>query len=68
MVLQAHHEVIASALAEIKQQIGRTRKGRGGKDGREPRAIAWVSFDITRPSPRLELNGRTSRARGAPSL
>jgi hypothetical protein len=32
-------------MGEIAAQIGRARKGKGGRDGSEPGTIGWVSFD-----------------------
>jgi hypothetical protein len=63
IIQQAHHDAINSVMAEIEIQIGRARKGDGGKDGWDPGSIAWVSFDhyTARPTveiPRTDAEGR----------
>ena len=45
MIHQAHHDAIGSVMKDIEAQLGRARKGDGGKDGWEPGSIGWVSFD-----------------------
>lgn len=42
---QAHSDAIESVMQTIEREIGRARKGKGGKDGHEPGAIGWMSFD-----------------------
>lgn len=41
---QAHTDAIESVMQTIEKEIGRARKGKGGKDGYEPGSIGWVSF------------------------
>jgi hypothetical protein len=41
----AHRDAVDAVMREIERQIGRARKGQGGRDGSEPGAIGWVSFD-----------------------
>lgn len=45
MIHQAHRDAIDSVMANVEGEIGRARKGKGGKDGYEPGATGWVSFD-----------------------
>ena len=45
MIHQAHRDAIDSVMVEIERHLGRARKGKGGRDGAEPGAIGWVSFD-----------------------
>ncbi len=45
IIHQAHRDAIDSVMAEIERHLGRARKGKGGRDGAEPGAIGWVSFD-----------------------
>ncbi len=45
MMHQAHTDAIESVLHIIEKQIGRARKGDGGKDGYEAGSVGWVSFD-----------------------
>jgi TrwC relaxase/AAA domain len=68
MILQAHHDAIASVMAEIERQIGRARKGDGGKDGWEPGAIAWVSFDHYTARPTVGIERADEQGRGYTEL
>ena len=68
MVLQAHHDAIASVMVEIERQIGRARKGRGGKDGWEPGSIAWVSFDHYTARPTVGIERTDEQGRGYTEL
>jgi len=45
IIRQAHRDAVDSVMVEIERQIGRARKGQGGRDGWEPGTIGWVSFD-----------------------
>jgi hypothetical protein len=64
IIRQAHRDAIDSVMAEIQVQLGRARKGDGGKDGWEPGSIAWVSFDhyTARPTVGIERTDREGRA------
>lgn len=42
---QAHTDAIESVMQTVEKEIGRARKGKGGKDGFEPGSIGWVTFD-----------------------
>ncbi len=55
MILQAHHDAIDSTMIEVERQLGRARKGQGGKDGFEPGVIGWVSFDHYAARPTVEV-------------
>jgi hypothetical protein len=45
MIRQAHRDAIESVMADVEQNIGRARRGQGGKTGWDSGAIGWVSFD-----------------------
>jgi hypothetical protein len=45
IIHQAHTDAIASVMQDVEAQLGRARKGDGGKDGWEAGSIGWVSFD-----------------------
>ncbi|UEM08137.1 relaxase domain-containing protein (plasmid) [Skermanella rosea] len=45
MIAQAHRDAVDSAMRYIETEIGRARKGDGGKHGAEPGHIGWVTFD-----------------------
>ena len=45
IIHQAHRDAIDSVMTEIEHQIGRARKGKGGRDGWDHGSIGWVSFD-----------------------
>ena len=55
MIHQAHHDAIGSVMKDIEAQLGRARKGDGGKDGWEPGSIGWVSFDHYTARPTVEV-------------
>ena len=55
MIHQAHRDAIGSVMQEIEQQIGKARKGDGGKDGHDQGSIAWVSFDHFTARPTVEV-------------
>lgn len=52
---QAHTDAIDDVLRTIEKQIGRARKGKGGKDGFEPGSIGWASFDHYAARPTVEI-------------
>jgi hypothetical protein len=64
MIHQAHRDAIDSVMAEIENQIGRARKGKGGRGGWEPGSIGWVSFDhyTSRPTVAVVREDREGRA------
>jgi hypothetical protein len=55
MIHQAHHDAIGSVMQDIEGQLGRARKGKAGKEGWEPGAIGWVSFDHYTARPTVEV-------------
>lgn len=55
MLHQAHTDAVESVLRIIEKEIGRARKGDGGKDGFEPGEIAWVSFEHYAARPTVEI-------------
>ncbi|WP_239015922.1 MobF family relaxase [Novacetimonas hansenii] len=55
IILQAHHDAIASTMQEVEKVIGRARKGDAGKDGWDPASIGWVSFDHYTARPTVEI-------------
>ena len=55
MLHQAHKDAIDSVLREVQSEIGRARKGKGGRDGYQPGEIGWVSFDHYAARPTVEV-------------
>ncbi len=55
IIHQAHTDAIASVMQDVEAQLGRARKGDGGKDGWEPGSIGWVSFDHYTARPTVEV-------------
>ena len=55
MIHQAHQDAIASVMQDIEAQLGRARRGDGGKAGWEPGSIGWVSFDHYTARPTVEV-------------
>ncbi|MCB8883940.1 relaxase domain-containing protein [Acidisoma cellulosilytica] len=64
MLHQAHTDAIESVMQTIEKEIGRARKGDGGKDGYEPGAIGWVSFQhyAARPTVSVVTQDETGQA------
>jgi hypothetical protein len=65
---QAHSDAIESVMEIIERDIGRARKGKGGKDGYEPGAIGWVSFDHYAARPTVAVVTRDADGRAATEL
>ncbi|MDD2794633.1 MobF family relaxase [Acidocella sp.] len=65
---QAHADAIESVMGTIEQEIGRARKGKGGKDGHEPGAIGWVSFDHYAARPTVAVITKDEDGRDATEL
>ena len=61
MIHQAHTDAIASVMQDVEAQLGRARKGDGGKNGWEPGAVGWVCFDHYTARPTVEVV-KTDRA------
>lgn len=55
IIRQAHRDAIENAMEEVERLIGRARKGHGGRNGWDPGAIAWVSFDHYAARPTVEV-------------
>jgi hypothetical protein len=61
MLHQAHRDAVESVMRTIENEIGRARKGDGGKNGFEPGAVAWVSFDHYAARPTVEVVRRDAQ-------
>jgi hypothetical protein len=55
MLHQAHSDAIAQVMNTVEAEIGRARKGKGGRDGFEPGSIGWVTFDHYAARPTVEV-------------
>ena len=55
IIRQAHRDAIDSTMEEVERLIGRARKGHSGRNGWDPGAIAWVSFDHYAARPTVEV-------------
>ena len=55
IIRQAHRDAIANTMEEVERLIGRARKGLGGRNGWDPGAIGWVSFDHYAARPTVEV-------------
>jgi hypothetical protein len=64
IIFQAHREAAHAAMLHLEQEIGRARKGGGGRDGYDPGHIGWVAFDhyTARPTIALAVDGETTLA------
>ena len=65
---QAHSDAIESVMGIVETEIGRARKGKGGKDGYESGAIGWVSFDHYAARPTVAVITRDEDGREATEL
>jgi stage V sporulation protein SpoVS len=54
-IVQAHRDAVQSAMAYVSEQLGRARKGNGGKDGWEPGHVGWAQFTHYTSRPTLEI-------------
>ena len=63
LIAQAHKDAVASALTYVETEIGRARKGKGGRDGYDAGHIGWISFDHYASRPTVEV-ARTDTATG----
>jgi TrwC relaxase len=68
MLHQAHSDAIDSVMRTIEKEIGRARKGKGGKDGYEPGSIGWVSFDHYAARPTVAVVTRDADGREGTEL
>ncbi len=55
LIAQAHCEAVHQAMLTVAETIGQARMGQGGKDGAEPGAIGWITFDHYAARPTLEI-------------
>jgi molybdopterin-guanine dinucleotide biosynthesis protein len=55
IIHQAHSDAIDSVMRAVEFEIGRARKGHDGRDGYDPGAIGWVSFDHYTARPTVEI-------------
>ncbi len=44
-IMQAHRDAVESAMKYVSAELGRARKGAGGRNGAEAGPVAWVKFD-----------------------
>lgn len=68
MLHQAHTDAVESVLRIIEKEIGRARKGDGGKGGFEPGEIAWVSFEHYAARPTAEIVRQDEAGRSVTDL
>jgi TrwC relaxase/AAA domain len=68
MLHQAHTDAIESVMQTIEKEIGRARKGDGGKDGYEPGSIGWVSFQHYAARPTVAVVTRDATGQEATEL
>jgi TrwC relaxase/AAA domain len=54
-IAQAHREAVHKTMLLVAETIGRARIGQGGRNGAEPGAIGWISFDHYAARPTLEI-------------
>ncbi len=54
-IVQAHRDAVQSAMAYVSEQLGRARRGNGGKDGWEPGHVGWAQFTHHTSRPTLEI-------------
>jgi hypothetical protein len=55
IIQQAHRDAVATSMAYLETHLGFTTKGKGGRDGVEPGATAWVSCDHYTSRPTAEI-------------
>jgi conjugative relaxase-like TrwC/TraI family protein len=54
-IMQAHRDAVEAAMKYVSVELGRARKGAGGRHGAEPGHVAWVKFDHYTSRPTLEV-------------
>lgn len=59
-VAQAHRDAVERAMQYIASELGRARKGAGGRDGSDSGHIGWVAFDHYASRPTVEIARRGS--------
>jgi hypothetical protein len=65
LIASAHKEAVASVMLHVEAEIGRARKGKGGRDGYDAGALAWVSFGHYTSRPTVEI-ARSDPVTGEP--
>ena len=55
VILQAHRDSVATAMAYVEAHLGFARKGKNGRDGVEPGVTAWVVCDHYTSRPTAEI-------------
>ncbi|HTU54094.1 MAG TPA: MobF family relaxase [Acetobacteraceae bacterium] len=65
---QAHTDAIESVMQTVEKEIGRARKGKGGKDGFEPGSIGWVTFDHYAARPTVAVVAQDAEGNAATEL
>ncbi|HUZ62959.1 MAG TPA: MobF family relaxase [Acetobacteraceae bacterium] len=54
-IAQAHRDAVASAMSYLAAELGRARKGNGGRDGWESGHVGWAQFMHYTSRPTLEI-------------
>jgi hypothetical protein len=55
LIASAHKEAVISVMKHLEGEIGRARKGKGGRDGYDAGAIAWIAFDHYTSRPTVQI-------------
>lgn len=55
IIAQAHRDAVDRAMRHVETEIGRARRGKAGRAGYEPGAIAWVGFEHYTSRPTVEI-------------
>ncbi|HVC51367.1 MAG TPA: relaxase domain-containing protein [Stellaceae bacterium] len=54
-IAPAHRDAVHKTMLLVAETIGQARRGQGGRNGAEPGAIGWISFDHYAARPPLEI-------------
>ena len=65
LIVSAHKEAVGHAMRYVESEIGRARKGKGGRDGYDAGSLAWISFAHYTSRPTLEI-ARSDPVTGEP--
>lgn len=55
IVWQAHRDAVESALSYVAGELGRARRGKGGRGGVEHGDVGWIAFDHFASRPTVEI-------------
>ena len=55
LIASAHKQAVASVMRHIEAEIGRARKGKGGRDGYDAGSLAWINFHHYTSRPTVEI-------------